>query len=211
MIAADIRELLPLYALGMLEPSEAAVVDRAIAGDPALAGELAAYQDAADQIITPVVPSPDVKARLLASIGGGRFEAFSDRLAAMFDVGIDRVRELLGLIERPDSWEPQLPGIDLVHFAGGAAYANADCGFVRLAVGTTFPPHTHMGDELTIILSGQVKDPVNNVMRGPGHQLVQAKGTQHVFACEGDQVCIYAARAVDGIEVAGALVRPMKR
>ena len=52
-------------------------------------------------------------------------------MASLFDVTVDRARELLGLIERPASWENPVPGIRLVHFDGGPAYAAADCGFVR--------------------------------------------------------------------------------
>ena len=47
---SDIRELLPLHALGVLEADEAREVERAVAADPALAAELAAYRDAASLI-----------------------------------------------------------------------------------------------------------------------------------------------------------------
>ena len=38
---------------------------------------------------------------------------------AKLDVTVDKARELLGLVERAASWENPLPGIGLVHFAGG--------------------------------------------------------------------------------------------
>ena len=38
-MTGDLRELLPLYALGILETDEASVVERAIASDAALAAE----------------------------------------------------------------------------------------------------------------------------------------------------------------------------
>jgi len=62
-MTGDVRELLPLYALGILETDEAAVVERAVAGDPALAVELASYQQTAGVIgvaIRPVAPPPQV-------------------------------------------------------------------------------------------------------------------------------------------------------
>jgi putative transcriptional regulator len=213
-MTGDVRELLPLYALGILESDEVRVVERAVAADAALAAELAVYQQTADAIgsaIQPVAPSPDVKQRLLASVGGGRFEAFSARLAALFDVTIDRARELLGLIERPASWVPQIiPGISLVHFDGGPAAAAADCGFIRLAPGATFPPHTHLGEEIVTILSGQVRDVTNDRLLGPGDDYVQLEGTQHYKVCVGDEDCIYASRADNGIEIGGARARPTK-
>jgi len=212
-MTGDVRELLPLYALGILESDEVRVVERAVAADAALAAELAVYQQTADAIgsaIQPAAPSPDVKQRLLASVGGGRFEAFSARLAALFDVTLDRARELLGLIERPSSWVPQIPGISLVHFDGGPAAAAADCGFIRMSPGAVFPPHSHLGEEVVTILSGRVHDVTNNRVIGPGEDYVQTEGTSHYKVCIGDEDCIYASRAMNGIAIGGMRIRPMK-
>lgn len=196
----DVRALLPLHALGLLEPDEATAVEHAIAADPALAAELAAYRDAAAVIAPAVAPAPDVKARLLASVGGGRFERFAARFAQLFDVTVDRARELLGLVERPGSWEHPVPGVDLIHFAGGPSCAAADCGFIRIAPGCTFPWHTHRGEEVSIILSGTLRD--HSGRRLPaGDELVQAAATQHDLRADGDEPVIFAARAFNGIEL----------
>ncbi len=197
---SDIRELLPLHALGVLDADEAREVERAVLADPALAAELAAYRDAAGLIAPPVAPPPDIKARLLASVGGGRFERFTTRFAQLFDVTVDRARELLGLVERPASWEQPLPGIGLVHFAGGPNCATADCGFIRIAPGCTFPWHTHRGEEVSIILTGTLRDRSGRLLR-PGDELVQATGSQHDISAEGDEDVIFAARAFNGIDV----------
>jgi anti-sigma factor ChrR (cupin superfamily) len=206
----DVKELLPLYALGVLDSAEAQAVERAVAGDPVLAEELASFQDSANEMIEPIAPSPAVKARLLASIGGGAYEKFSKRMASLFDVSVDRAREFLGLIERPASWNPEIPGIDLVHFEGGPAYAAADCGFIRLAPGTTFPPHTHLGEEVSLVITGTLQDHEGRLYK-PGDELVQALDSQHHITAVGGEVCIFAARAMNGIAVAGAPVRPSKR
>jgi putative transcriptional regulator len=212
-MTANVRELLPLYALGILEADEAAMVERAVAQDAALATELLSYQQTADAIgvaIEPVAPSPDVRLRLFASIGGGRFEAFSGRMAKLFDVTVERARELLGLIERPASWIPQIPGISLVHFDGGPAAAAADCGFVRLTPGAVFPPHTHLGEEAVTILSGRIHDVTNDRMIGPGDDYVQLEGSNHYLVCVGDEDCVFASRAMNGIAVGGSRARPTK-
>jgi len=212
-MTGDVRDLLPLYVLGMLESDEVRVVERAARADAALAAELAAYQQTADAIgvaIQPVAPSPDVKQRLFASVGGGRLEAFSARLATLFDVTVDRARELLGLIERPASWVPQIPGISLVHFDGGPAAAAADCGFIRLTPGAVFPPHTHLGEEAVTILSGRIHDITNDRMVVPGDDYVQPEGTSHYLMCVGDEDCIFASRAMNGIAVGGSRARPKK-
>lgn len=197
---SDVRELLPLYALGVLDADEARQVERAVAADPALAAELAAYADAAALIAAPVPPSPDVKTRLLASVGGGRLERFGARFAQLFDVTVDKAREMLGLVDRPASWENPVPGIGLVHFSGGPLCATADCGFIRVAPGCTFPWHTHRGEEVSIILAGTLRDNSGRLLR-PGDELVQAEGSQHDVTNVGDDDAIFVARAFNGIDV----------
>jgi putative transcriptional regulator len=194
-MTTDVRELLPLYALGELSADEANAVERAIESDPNLAAELEGYLD-----LVAVAPPADVKARLIASIGGGRFEQFSDRMAKLLDVTIDRARELLGLIESPAAWHHPMPGVDLIHFAGGPAYASADCGFVRLAPGCKFPWHTHRGEEVSVILSGALRDHEGKLLRA-GDELVQLQDTQHELIAEADEEVIFVARAMNGIEV----------
>ena len=211
-MTAEVRELLPLYALGILESDEATAVERAVAADATLAAELLSYQHTTDALgaAIQVAPSPEVKHRLFASIGGGRFEPFAARLGKLFDVTLDRARELLGLIERPASWVVQIPGLSLVHFDGGPAAAAADCGFIRLSPGAVFPPHTHLGEEVVTILSGRVHDATNDRVIGPGDDYVQPDGTTHYLVCVGDEDCIYASRAMNGIAVGGSRARPAK-
>lgn len=201
----DLRELLPLYALGALDADEAALIERAVAADPALAAELASYRDAAHQLVElapAVAPPPEVKARLLASIGAGPLERFAARLAAIYDFTVDRAREVLGLVERTAAWDSPFPGIPIrgVHFQGGPACAAADCGLLRLPAGCTFPWHTHRGEEVSIILVGTLRDHSGKLLR-PGDELVQAEGSQHDISAEGDEDVIFAARAYNGIDV----------
>jgi putative transcriptional regulator len=209
----NVRELLPLYALGILDADEASDVEREVARDAALAAELASYQEAADVLpdgIQPVAPAPHVLQRLLASAGGGRFEAFSARIARMYDVTVERARELLALIERPASWRPQIPGLSLVDFDGGPAAAAADCGFFRLSPGAMFPPHTHLGEEASIVLAGQIRDMANNRILVAGEDYLQAQGSKHLLLCVGDEDCIYAACAMNGIDLGtGTRARPI--
>ena len=191
----DVRELLPLYAFGELSADEAAAVERAIEADASLAIELEQYLD-----LAAVAPPADIKARLLASVGSGRFESFGARMAKLLDVSIDRARELLGLIERPASWENPVPGVFLIHFEGGPACAAADCGFVRIAPGCKFPWHTHRGEEVSVILGGALRDIDGKVYRA-GDELVQHDGTEHELVALDDAEVIYVARAMNGIEV----------
>lgn len=196
-MTTNIRDLLPLYVLGALDDDEARTVEQAVQDDPALAAEL----DRCLSLVPAVEPSPEVQARLLASVGGGRFESFSTRMSKLLDVTVDRARELLGLIERPASWENPVPGIHLVHFDGGPAYAAADCGFVRIEPGCTFPWHTHRGEEVSLILAGSMRDRDGTIVEA-GDELVHAEGTEHDLVA-GSDGCVYVARAMNGIEVSG--------
>lgn len=213
-MTGDVRELLPLYALGALDADEASAVERALARDAALAAELASYLDTADAlgtVIEPVPPPEAVKLRLLASVGGGRFDQFAGRCAALWDLALDRARELLGLIERPASWVMQVPGVSLIDFEGGPAAAVDDCGFIRIAPGAFFPPHLHLGEETGIVLAGQFRDMTNDRLLRPGDTHVQAGGTFHYLMGVGDEDCIYAVRAKNGISfVGGVRARPVK-
>ncbi len=193
----NIRELLPLYGLGALDESEAAAVENAAGSDPDIARELDSYLD----LVPAVTPGADVASRLMASVGGGRFERFTDRVAKMLDVTIDGARELLGLIERPASWVHPIPGIHLIHFNGGPAYAAADCGFVRIEPGCTFPWHMHRGEEVSVILDGLMIDR-DGTTYTTGAEVRFAEGTQHDLTAGPDGV-VYIARAMNGIEVLG--------
>jgi quercetin dioxygenase-like cupin family protein len=211
----DIRELIPLHALGLLDDSEARAVETAIATDPALAAELDTYRDSTHSLAAvaapvefpkgsaqPGVPRPssDVRARLIASIGRGRFEPFAPRLARLFDVTLDQARELLGLVETEAAWEGAAPGVGLIHIAAGAACAGADCGLVRLAAGATFPWHAHRGEELVIVLVGRLRDPDGRELAA-GDEVASALGSEHELVNVGDGAVIYASRADGGIDV----------
>lgn len=208
---SDVRELLPLYVLGALDAAEVDQVLRAVAADPQLADELTSLEDTAHALIVPATPSGDVHARLLSSIGAGPYERYAAAMARLYDVPVDRSRELLGLIDRKASWETALPGVHLVHFDGGPAYAAADCGFVKLEPGTAFPPHKHLGEEVSLILAGRVRDRTSGKSYGPGEEIVEGKDADHDVICDGDEDCIYAARAMNGISIAGAPARPGKK
>ena len=213
MTSSDMRELLPLYAIGALEPDEARAVERAVAADPALAAELASLRDLANELIAatpPVAPSAELKERLMSSVGAGRFERFSGRMAKLFDVTVERARELLGLVDRGASWGPAIPDtwtsgvgiphVSLVHFEGGPACATADCGFILIEPGKTFPHHRHRGEEVTILLAGTIREDDGRVHHA-GAEVVRGPGTAHTLTCISDEPALLLARAERGIEV----------
>jgi quercetin dioxygenase-like cupin family protein len=198
--AAEIQELLPLHALDMLDGDEANAVERAIAADPSLAAELASLRDAVYAIpVESVAPPPAIEIALLASVGQGRYERFAARLSELLDLAIDPIRLLLGKIER--GFPPQeAPGVSLIHFDGGPAYAAADCGIVRVEPGGMFPWHTHLGEEHSLIISGRMVDNDGREY-GPGDEYIAQLGTSHDLATLGDEPVIFVARALNGIQL----------
>ena len=213
---SDIRELLPLYALGVLDADEAKQVEAAVGADPTLAAELRAYEESTHDLVSAVAPDAYVKTRLLASVGLGAYEKYSSRMASLFDVSVDRARELLALIERPSSWEPALPhmdiGVMLVHFDGGPAYAAADCGYVLIKPGCAFPQHSHLGEEVSLILAGRLRDRTTGKVYGPGDEIaIPHNDVTHDVICDGNEPVIYAARAMNGIAVNGVPQRPIRQ
>ncbi|MFT3694471.1 MAG: cupin domain-containing protein [Kofleriaceae bacterium] len=192
-----IQELLPLYAMGLLEGDEATMVENAIAADPALQRELDSFDDV---LVTPVAPDPDLEAQLLGAIGGGRFEKFAAKMAALVDLSIDRTRQLLGMTERKAHWGEEAPRVFLIHFDAGPSLATADCGLIRIAPGGVFPPHMHLGEEQSLVLQGRLRDSDGKVY-GPGDEFVYAQGTSHLLTVDGDEDVIFVARALNGIEL----------
>lgn len=211
------HELLALHALDALDADDAARVEAAVAADPALARELDALRAAAAAIageLPVVAPPAGVKARLEASLDAltrpGRLDRFAARLAALFDVTVDKARMMLAWIDQPDQpdrahpgqpggaarWEAMAPGVSLMHLPAGPACAGADCGFVRLEPGTTFPWHAHDGEEVTVVLQGRARD-ADGTALAPGAEMVLGASTAHDFHAEGevgDEPYIFAVR-----------------
>lgn len=190
-----IRDLLPAYALGALDDEESGQVMRAVAADPGLAAELEELLDASADLgmmAEAVTPPPSAKDRLLGAARGERLARFARRFAELFDVAVDRARELLGLVDAPDAWHPGPgPSSWLIHFQAGPSLATADTGFVKLAKGERFAWHRHDGTEYCMILQGTAQDSLAGTLTvGDEGQL--AAGTEHDFVAVGDEDLIFA-------------------
>ncbi len=198
-----IIELLALHALGALDEADAARVEAAVAADPALRRELDALREAAGILVDglPIEPVPAaVRVRLEASLDAlsrpGRLDRFAVRLAELFDVTVDKARMLLRWIDEPARWEAFAPGAALMHLPAGPACAGADCGFVRLEPGATFPWHHHDGEEVTVVLQGRARDADGSVLV-PGDEVVLGAASEHDFTAEGapaDEAYVFAVR-----------------
>jgi len=199
------------HALGLLPAAEQAQRDR----DPQLRGET----DAIAEVLTALAialptasrPPAGLRARLLASASGpARFAPFLDRFARMIDVAADAARELLARIDRPGEWMPSpAPNVLLMHLPGGPAVAGQDVGFVRVAAGTDFPPHRHLGDERVLVLQGRYRDSAGSTV-GTGDEMVMPDDSEHHFSAGPERDLIYAV-VFGGIEIGGVRIDALRR
>jgi quercetin dioxygenase-like cupin family protein len=152
--------------------------------------------------LPPVQPSPGLRDRLLASARARRHAPFVDRLARLIDVAAERAQELLASLARPEVWVgSQAPNIHLVHLEGGPATAGADVGFVRVAAGTAFPPHRHLGEETALVLQGCYDDSSGEHVRA-GDLVHLPAGSSHSFVAGAEEDLIYVV-VFGGIEIEG--------
>lgn len=194
---AALFELLPLYAMGVLDASEAAEVERALAAHPELASELDHWREAiaaVSEMQEPVAPAAAVRARLLASLEPSRFDRFVAPIAELFAVTVDGARAMLAKLDDAGAWRPLLPGIDCIRVSGSSNPAQPQCAFVRVAPGTTFPWHRHLGEERSLVLHGGAHMSDGRDLR-PGDVLVVDEQVEHDFIVEGDDPCIFAVRS----------------
>jgi hypothetical protein len=192
-------ELLPEYVLGTLSEEDAAVVERALAESPDLVAEMRAISDAYETLamsLPSVQPKPDTKNRLLSTLSENRFLPFVDELSRYFDLAVDRMKQILRMIDDVAAWEPgPMPGVQLIHFAGGPNAFAPDTGFVRFPAGSIFPHHDHKGPELTYVLAGSFEDSDGKTY-GPGDVLIKSPGNPHSLRIKGED-CIIAIAQVD--------------
>jgi len=105
------------------------------------------------------------------------------------------------LSDAPESWGPgPLPGVELMHFAGGPRVATADTGFVRVPPHFEFPSHRHLGEERVLIISGGYREDTGRLF-GPGDLHVMQPDTTHAYTVlpEG---CLLALVLYTGVDLA---------
>jgi len=132
--------------------------------------------------LEPVAPAPELRAQLMAAVPErGRYERFAAGVAQLLDVALDRARALLDKLDDASLFSEELPGIALCWLEGGPGTLNAVRGFVRVAAGTRFPEHAHLGQEKVLVLSGSYYDPARDRTFRPGDLDVMQPGTAHDY------------------------------
>lgn len=156
-------------------------------------------------------PAPtDLRDRLLRSTHAThRFEDLLAQVAGDADLSPEDAAALLLAIDEPARWSPgPTPELGLLHFDGGPKTAGAITGFVRIAPGGRFPEHDHGGEEVGVILQGQLRDTATGLVHGRGDRLVHHPGTEHALEAVSCIPVIYLAIAHVGVVLGGQLIGP---
>jgi len=153
-----------------------------------------------------VEPRAELRAAVLGSISGeSRLAGFLDRLATFFDLGHERSAALLREAAGPAedvAWEGiAVPGVRLFHLSGGPRVASADCGFVHIEPGARFPAHRHLGDEWSLVLSGEAEEEATGARWSPGDLVHRPEGSAHAFRVVSREPFVFAVVLHGGIEL----------
>jgi hypothetical protein len=159
-------------------------------------------------------PPPPLRDRILGAIRSThRFDELEAQLATILDLPAAAVRDLLlaidgGRKERGGRWEDSpMPGVELLHFDGGPAVADAITGFVRIAPGAEFPHHEHVGEETVVVLQGACRDSSGTV-HGRGAVVRMQPGTAHSLVALGPIPLVYTAVVQRGLKIGGSFIGP---
>lgn len=201
-------EVLFEYAMGALSPAEASSVEAALAASPALRATLAEIESAVSglgQTLEPLAPSARARDKLLeAATTTERWAPFTARLAKLVDLADAKMREVFARARDALQWEPgPIPGVQLLHFDGGAAAAALDAGLVRVTAGSYSPIHRHTGDEWVFILEGTFTDLNTGVTHLPGELIHHGPGSEHAFKVGDGTDLVYALVLSAGVELVG--------
>jgi putative transcriptional regulator len=181
----DADALIPEYVLGTLPEDQADEIDAIVGASPELQRRVSDIQEGLAGSIAALpqlAPSSATRSRLLEALAGpDRFRPFFDVLTRLVDLPVDGLRAILARIDEAGGWEAgPLPTVQVVHFKGGPRVQALDTGLLRMAAGTRFPHHRHLGDEITVVLEGTLRDGAR--VYGPGQVIEWRVGTEHDYA-----------------------------
>jgi hypothetical protein len=144
--------------------------------------------------LEPEAPKAELKARLVASVGRkGAYGIFADRVARLFDLPVDAAQALLEKLDEPAVWGPGFfDGMELIPVTAGKKYSGAIATFVKFRPGAHFPRHVHVGEEITLVMSGRLRDSTG-IEIARGEELFEADGSEHEFFVPEGKDCIAAA------------------
>jgi anti-sigma factor ChrR (cupin superfamily) len=175
----NLQELAVAYALGAIEPRDAAMLEQVAAGNPSVRAELAAMLETTAALAATqsarVAPGPAVRSRIL-----DRIRSTPQMRPATPDAAPDAALETSGFHFKPaDSgdWRKG-PGKGLRY---RVLSVSKDLGYwmllLELTPGGVIPTHDHQGSEQVYLLSGDLRTQGRTLV--PGDFLHSEPGTVH--------------------------------
>jgi putative transcriptional regulator len=195
MTPLHIDDRLADLVLGDVSDAERAELEAHLADCARCAAELAATADAFSTLALALpaeAPPATLRDRILGAARPPRLGDFVDRLAALFDVSLEKARQLLHQLDDDAAWLPgPVPSSFVILTQGGPKLGGAFCGFVKMAAGLPWPKHTHHGREHMFVLQGGFKQH-DGVEVHPGDVHIMEAGSAHSFDIFADEACIAA-------------------
>ncbi len=191
----DVAELLDVVPPTAVGRKDASLVARGVRAED-LASAKAALVAVALGDAEAAAPSSAMRDRLLASVTrGGRYGVFADKVARIFDLELSVATALVEKLEDESAWMPFIvDGVQMIPVEAGPKHANAIATFVRIAPGSTFPDHTHRGNETMFVLDGgfrEVAEGGAEIWRGD--ELYKDDGTDHELVALPGRPCVAAS------------------
>jgi quercetin dioxygenase-like cupin family protein len=154
----------------------------------------------------PKAPPQLLRERLLATVARPRlrYAPLFGKLTELFDLDDADLAALFERAATAEGWtNSRIPGARLMHLQGGPRVAVADNGLVRLAAGTRFPTHRHLGLERVLVLDGGYRDEQDGRLYLPGDWHEMQPGTSHAYTALTERELLFAVSVVAGVEVEG--------
>lgn len=152
-------------------------------------------------------PQASVKKRIFTGLSSqNRFAHHAGAVGRLTDWSEEEGLSYLARIDS-EGWEASdVPGAEVIHLKGKGPSAAAIVGFVRVAQGSTFIEHTHLGQEQVYVLQGRFIDGPQEY--GPGDVATMEAGSSHGFAVLPGVDLIYLLVLYDGLQVGDHIIRP---
>jgi quercetin dioxygenase-like cupin family protein len=163
--------------------------------------------EALSALVPPAKAPPQLlRERLLATVARPRlrFAPLFGKLTELFDLDDADLAALFERAAAAEAWtDSRIPGTRLMDLRGGPRVAAADNGLVRLAAGTRFPTHRHLGLERVLVLEGGYRDEQDGRLYLPGDWHEMQPGTSHAYSALTERELLFAVSVVAGVEVEG--------
>jgi putative transcriptional regulator len=192
------RHRLLRLRLGLLDEPEASALRAHVGSCPVCTAEHQRLDEAyhavgASAAALVAADLAGLRTRMLASAERElRLDHLVPLVAHHLQLDDEQARQVLARVDQPSTWgRGPGPGVALQRLTVGARCQSTLTNLIRLEGGAHFPEHGHLGDEVVVVLQGQMRE-ASGVVHRSGAEVLSGTSTEHGFdALEGpDLVCL---------------------